>query len=122
GVLVVAGNATLGRTVSELAAGWAMRPTIVDSQAAAEQALREAGASGDRFRIVLLDGSMPGALEVARCMRDDSSSGTAGVAMLTLAAGPDAVLDYQKAGISAHVMKPMHPADLLRAVRTAVRA
>ena len=120
-VLIVAGNAALGRTVSELVAGWSMRPTMVDGEGAAERALHEACTGGDPFQIVLLDGSMPGAIEVARRVRDDSSSGTAVIALLTLDAGNDGVLAYEAAGIAAHVTKPVHPAELLSAINMAAR-
>ena len=58
-VLVVDDNATSRRILEEIATGWGMRPAAADGGRAALDALRDAAAAGDPFRLALLDARMP---------------------------------------------------------------
>src|SRR5471032_2354853 len=58
-VLVVDDNEVNRRVLQDLLIRWRMRPTVVDSGAAALRLLAEAEQNGERFGLVLLDANMP---------------------------------------------------------------
>src|SRR5262249_34598440 len=58
-VLVVDDNATNRRILQEMLTNWGMKPTVVESGAAALQAMQRASEFGEAFSLILLDAMMP---------------------------------------------------------------
>ena len=121
-VLVVDDNATNRRILEEVLAHWSLVPT---SAASAEEGLRllaEAARAKRPFRLVLLDGSMPGTdgFTMARAIREDPSIESSIVLMLSSEGHLDGAARCRALGIDQYLTKPMRQSDLLDALLQAV--
>ena len=120
-VLVVDDNETNRRILTQMLAGWRMRPTSVDGGKAAIGALERAAATGNGFRLVILDAHMPDmdGFAVAKRIKQDKRHAGATILMLTsadqLTASNTAAL-----GIAALLVKPIRQSQLLDAIMTAL--
>ena len=124
-VLVVDDNETNRRILCEMTRGWGMKPCAAEGGAIALAALETAQEKGDPFRLVLIDGHMPGmdGFELAekiqrRTLRDGDAEAT--VLMLTSGGQPGEADRCKQLGISAYLLKPVLKADLLAAILTAL--
>ena len=117
-VLVVDDNGVNRRMLQDLLVRWRMRPTVVDSGAAALRALAEATERQQPFALVLLDANMPGmdGFEVARRVRDTENLGGATIMMLSSSGQYDESNRCRDAGISTHLTKPVDQRELLSAI------
>lgn len=120
-VLLVDDNATSRGVLAELLASWQLQPTAVGTASEALAALEQAAAAGSPWQLAVIDSHMPETdgftlVEQLRCR-----PAGAGLPMLILVAGhhEDAVRCRQLR-IPAHVMKPLHPAELLPALSKAL--
>jgi CheY-like chemotaxis protein/HPt (histidine-containing phosphotransfer) domain-containing protein len=118
-VLLADDNSTSRAVLTEMLAGWHLRPTSVDSGAAALAELERAAARGQAFPIVLLDAVMPApdGFEVARQLR--TRPALAGTIVMLLSS-PDRQADVARCrelGISCHLAKPVKPSDLLESMQ-----
>jgi signal transduction histidine kinase/DNA-binding response OmpR family regulator len=123
-VLVVDDNPVNRRVLHDLLRRWRMRPTVVDSGAAALRALAGATASGQPFALVLLDAHMPGmdGFDVARRIHDDPSVAGATIMMLSSSGQYGESARCKEVGIANHLTKPVDQRDLLTAIgRTLAR-
>ena len=118
-VLVVDDNATNRRILGEMLSRWGMRPTLVESGAAALAALGEARASARPFALVLLDAMMPEMDGFA--LVDRIQIGDAAVLMM-LSSGDrrEDTARCRERGISAFLTKPIRQSMLLDAIVTAL--
>jgi signal transduction histidine kinase/CheY-like chemotaxis protein/HPt (histidine-containing phosphotransfer) domain-containing protein len=116
-VLVVDDNSVNRRVLHDLLRRWRMRPTVVDSGAAAMDALVEASEQGRPFALVLLDANMPGmdGFEVARRIRDEAKLG-ATIMMLSSSGQFDESRKCREVGIATHLTKPVEQRELLAAI------
>ena len=119
-VLIIDDNESNRQIVAEIVRGWSMRPTVCANGETALAILRDAGA--DRFRLTIVDASMPGMdgydfLETAR--RENLLHGAA---IVMQSSGGRQVFDERQGplGISALVEKPIGQLDLLNACVTAL--
>src|SRR6185295_904387 len=96
---------------------WKMRPTVVESGAAALHALLEANEHGHPFALVLLDANMPemDGFEVARRIRDEAKLG-ATIMMLSSSGQDDESKKCRDVGIATHLTKPVDQRELLAAI------
>src|SRR6185295_15325873 len=96
---------------------WKMRPTVVESGAAALHALLEANEHGHPFALVLLDANMPemDGFEVARRIRDEGKL-SATIMMLSSSGQHDESKKCLDVGIATHLTKPVDQRDLLGAI------
>jgi signal transduction histidine kinase/DNA-binding response OmpR family regulator len=120
-VLVVDDNATNRRILEEVLTRWHMKPALVESGAAALQALREASARKRPFALALLDGHMPemdGFMLVERIRKDRGLKQTK-LILLTSAGQPEDAARSRKLGVSAFLTKPVKQSDLMDAILTA---
>jgi two-component system sensor histidine kinase/response regulator len=123
-VLVVDDNKTNRQILSEMLTAWGSRPTAVESGAAAMQALGQAAAAGEPFRLALLDGNMP---EMDGFMLADAITRQPAAtlpAIMMLSSG-DPVADAARCrelGLAAYLVKPVKPSELLRAMLAALPA
>jgi two-component system sensor histidine kinase/response regulator len=124
-VLVVDDNETNRRILYEMTRGWGMRPSAVESGAAALSAIETGQQEDDPFRIVLIDGNMPvmNGFELAEEMRKrkgNSSEAETTVLMLTSGGHPGEAKRCRQLGISAYLLKPVLKADLMAAILTSL--
>ncbi|HMF18109.1 MAG TPA: response regulator [Gemmataceae bacterium] len=114
-VLIVDDNATNRRILTEMLRNWHMQPTAVDNGAAALEALERAHHEGRPFRLVLLDGHMPGmdGFALAERIRLNPDLGSAPIMMLTSGGHADDIARCRTLGISDYLLKPVSQSDLL---------
>ncbi len=117
--LVVDDNAVNRRVLKDLLIRWKMRPTVVESGAAALRALEDARASGDPFTLVLLDVHMPemDGFEVARRIRDELKTVGSTIMMLSSSGQYGESARCRELGIAQHLTKPIEQRELLTAIR-----
>jgi len=117
-VLIVDDNATNCRILMEVLASWQMRPTAVESGAAALTALRQARQLGDRFRLILLDFQMPemdGFMFAEQVRRDPAISETA-IIMLSSATQVGMAARCRELSFAGSLSKPVSQSELLDAI------
>ena len=117
-VLVVDDNATNRRIFEKMLEKWKMRPTLVDSGAAALAVVREAGMRGEPFELVLLDANMPDmdGFTVAKHLTEDANTPAPTIMMLTSSGEPhDSVLCHEL-GIASYLIKPVRQMALCQAI------
>jgi PAS domain S-box-containing protein len=122
-VLVVDDCAASRRGLGDVLAEWGWRPVLHESAGPALAELRQAAAAGEPFPLLLLDAHMPGMDGFAlaeEVRRDPVLAGTA-LVMLTAAGQPGDVVRCRELGLGSYLMKPVTPAELLDALRAALR-
>jgi PAS domain S-box-containing protein len=121
-VLVVDDNSTNRKILEEMIANWRMKPVAAPSGAAAMEALQRAHKSGTPFRLVLLDGHMPGmdGFEVAARVKQDPQLHGAEVILLTSAGRNEDVARAKTVGVAAALSKPVKQSELWDAIVTAL--
>jgi CheY-like chemotaxis protein len=99
-----------------------MRPTLVESGAAALEALRSASRSGRPFALVLLDAHMPivDGFGVAQAMTQHPELAGATIMMLTSGGQYGDATRCRELGISAYLTKPVKQSDLFDAITKAL--
>ena len=118
-VLVVDDNYTNRRVLHGLLTRWGMKPTAVEGGKAALQALEMAKSIGHSFRLVLLDGQMPemdGFTVAEQIHRNVDLAGATIIMMLTSAGHLGDAARCRELGISAYLVKPIRPGELLNAI------
>jgi two-component system sensor histidine kinase/response regulator len=113
-VLIVDGNATSARVMSDHLRAWRMRCEIVASAAQALDALKRTSAAGDPFEIAIIDLQLPeqDGLDLARAIK--GTPDLAGVRMLgiyALGCRPDQALT-KAAGMHSLLGKPVRQSQL----------
>jgi CheY-like chemotaxis protein len=119
-VLVVDDNETNRRILLSMLAGWGMRAVAADGAEEAMARLVEAEELGIPFRVVVLDGRMPGVdgFQLAeRILGDDRFRG-AHLMILTSAGAPGDAARCRALGISSYLTKPVPQTDLWEALCT----
>ncbi len=124
-VLVVDDNKTNRRILYLMTRGWGMRPSAVESGAAALAVLDTARQKKDPFRLVLIDSNMPvmDGFALAEKIQERSArngGAEATVLMLTSGGHPGEATRCKQLGISAYLLKPVAKADLMAAILTAL--
>jgi signal transduction histidine kinase/DNA-binding response OmpR family regulator/HPt (histidine-containing phosphotransfer) domain-containing protein len=121
-VLVVDDNETNRRILEGIVRRWGMLPHSVDGGAAALQML---GSDGPvpKFDLILLDGHMPemDGFAVAERIREQPYLAGATIMMITSSTRKGDVERRRALGIAAHLIKPITPAALLRAIHALKR-
>ena len=120
-VLVVDDNDTNRRILVEMLSTWGMKPESVDGGEAAIAALQRASDENRPFRLVIADMQMPqmDGCTLTKKIRKSLSFGTVPVLMLSSGGQSDEAPRCRKLAISAYLMKPAQPSDLLDAILTA---
>jgi signal transduction histidine kinase/CheY-like chemotaxis protein len=123
-VLIVDDNTTNRRHLHELLTYWGMRPTSVEHGQAAMARLTQARDLGTPFPLVLLDALMPeiDGFTLAKQMKQDPTLTGSIIMMLTSGGQRRDVNRCCQHGIAACLTKPIIPAELLDAMRTALGA
>lgn len=117
-VLIVDDNYTNRRVLSGMLDRWGMKPTTAEGGKAALQALEIAKNVGRPFPLVLLDGQMPemDGFTVAEHIRKNPQLAGATIMMLTSAGHLGDAARCRELGISAYLLKPIRPGELLEAI------
>jgi len=123
-VLVVDDNSTNRRILSDLLTHWQMKPAVAEGGRAAIHSLLRASASGQPFRLMLLDAEMPDmdGFEVARQTRSNPELVGAALMMLSSADQQRGRARCREIGINTYLIKPINPSALLNAIRSALGA
>src|SRR5262249_3162043 len=122
-VLIVDDNATDRRLLHDLLSQWQMKPTSVDSGAAALVALKQAEQNGQPFAMVLLDGMMPDmdGFTVASHIKQCPELAKVTLIMLSSAALGDNAERCRALGLDGYLTKPIVQADLWDEILKALR-
>ncbi|NNM26689.1 MAG: response regulator, partial [Phycisphaerales bacterium] len=117
-VLVVDDNQTNRDIMEAILDHWSLRPTVVSGADSAETALQHAAAEGEPFRLVLLDGMMPGrdGFDLAQAILDDPSVPRPRMIMVSSAAQASDAQRCREVGIDRYLTKPVVHSDLSEAI------
>jgi len=121
-VLVVDDNATNRRVLTDTVRQWGAAPVWAESGREALAELRRAAAAAEPYRLVLLDGMMPGmdGFEVAAQIGREPALAGAAVLLLTSADRPGDAARCRDLGVSSYLVKPVKPAELNRSISAAL--
>jgi two-component system, sensor histidine kinase and response regulator len=117
-VLVVDDNATNRRILAEMLSQWGLQATVVESGAAALNALEEALAAGQPFPLLLTDGMMPemDGFMLAEAIRQRPDRPEITIVMLSSAGRRGHTPRCEELGIAAYLSKPVKQSDLLETI------
>jgi two-component system, sensor histidine kinase and response regulator len=120
--LVVDDNVTNGRILGEMLAHWGMKPTLVESGAAALGELVRAAGTGTPFPLVLIDGMMPemDGFTVAKKIQNDPRLSCAQVMMLPSTMSSGAAKRCEELGVAGYFMKPASQPEILETILLAI--
>src|SRR5690348_2353347 len=121
-VLVVDDNHTNRQILLQLLAHWRMVPQEAESGKQALELLERAQREGKPFRIAILDFQMPvmDGLSLAHRIQNDARFSATSTIMLSSSAQPGEKSQGRDFGISAYLIKPVEPSELLDAILNAV--
>jgi PAS domain S-box-containing protein len=121
-VLIVDDNATNRRILEELLRNWGLRPHAVSGGPEALAAMAAADDAGLPYRLLLLDGRMPGmdGWQLAEHIRNRPQGTLAGIMMLTSDDAGGDETRRQALGIAATLHKPIRQSQLLNAILDAL--
>ncbi len=116
--LIVDDNFTNRRVLHGMLTRWGMDPLAVDAASPALQAIEAAATASHPFRLILLDGRMPGTdgFSLAQQLRHDPRLLHATIMMLTSAGHLGDAARCRELGISAYLLKPITQTELLAAI------
>ncbi len=117
-VLVVDDNATNRKILSGHLRGWHMNPTLCEGGFEAISCLQAAWSETLPFKLVLIDGNMPGmsGFELAERIRLDSRLAGAIIMMLTSGSQRVDLARCKELGIASYLIKPIRRGELLQAI------
>jgi len=123
-VLVVDDNETNRHILEEMISNWRMKPVAAKNGAAALETLERASASGNPFRMVLLDGHMPemDGFEVTARIKQNPRLRSAAVILLTSVGSREDLRRVKNLGAAAALTKPIKQSELWDAMVTALLA
>ncbi|HKW88515.1 MAG TPA: response regulator, partial [Candidatus Acidoferrales bacterium] len=121
-VLVVDDNQTNRQILVQLVKNWRMVPQEAEGGKQALQLLERAQSEGNPFHIAILDAQMPemDGFSLARRIHEDSRFSATSAIMLSSSARPEETSQLHDFGISAYLIKPAEPSELLDAISNTV--
>ncbi len=122
--LIVDDSATNRRILRGILANWGMLPTTVEDGRTALLQLRRSAASGEPFRLVLLDAMMPemDGFTLARRIGDDPVLAGVPMIMLSSAGQQRDAARCRELGVAHYLTKPVKQSDLLRSITSVLAA
>jgi len=121
-ILAVDDNATNRRVLAGMLSSWKCRHEEVENSATALDRLRAAAASGDPFRIAILDMLMPemDGETLGRIIKDDPALRDTVLVMMTSIGARGDAGRFEKAGFSVYLIKPVKRSRLFNCLMTAI--
>lgn len=121
-VLVVDDNGTNRRILEKILLAWSMRPVLAEDARTALRELEREPATGQTFRLVLVDASMPemDGFALIEGIRQDPRLAELTIIVLTSAGHPGEIARGRELGIAAYLIKPIGPAELREAMLRAL--
>jgi CheY-like chemotaxis protein len=120
--LVVDDNATNLKILDRMVRSWLMLPVLVDGGSKALEQLEIACDEGNPFKVVLIDGHMPGmdGFELAQHIKANPRLADATVMMLTSGGQRGDLVKCRELGIVAYLVKPIRKSELLETILQAL--
>jgi CheY-like chemotaxis protein len=123
-VLVIDDSPTSRAILVDLLSRWGM---MADSAASGQQGIAELALATERnqpYQLILLDENMPHdhGFDVLELMQHDSRFSCAAVMMLRVGNQVASIAHCRKLGLSAYVIKPFRPSELVAAIRVCLGA
>lgn len=121
-LLVVDDHPVSCQALVELAESWGLQATAIENGSAAVQEVVRARASGDPYRVLLLDSQMPrmDGMDVIAALREADALDGLEVVVMTTDLRSDSMLKYKQVGVRHRVAKPVKASDLFNSVMEAV--
>jgi two-component system sensor histidine kinase/response regulator len=117
--LVVDDNLTNRRVVAAMLNSFGMKADSVESALRGRSALEAAAAGGDAYKLVVIDGEMPGmdGFQLAEIIHGNPKLAGATVVMLTCGyRQPQQIVRCRELGVHAYMLKPIRRSELLKVV------
>jgi CheY-like chemotaxis protein len=117
--LVVDDNLTNRRVVAGMLSSFGMKADTVESELRGRSALEAAAASGEAYKLVLIDGEMPGtdSFQLAETITRNPALAGAVVVMLTCGYHQvEQIARCRELGVHAYLIKPIRRSELLKVV------
>ncbi|MBC2695895.1 MAG: response regulator [Desulfobacteraceae bacterium] len=121
-ILAVDDNGTNRRVVAGMLSSWKCRHEEVEDSVTVLDRLREAAASGDPFRIAILDMLMPkmDGETLGRMIKDDPGLRDTVLVMMTSVGAQGDAGRFEKAGFAVYLTKPVKQSRLFSCLMTAI--
>jgi len=117
--LVVDDNLTNRKVVAGMLNSFGMKADNVESALRARSALEAAAASGDAYKLVVIDGEMPemDGFQLAEVIHKNPALAGATIVMLTCGVRqPQQIARCRELGVQAYLLKPIRRTELLKVV------
>jgi signal transduction histidine kinase/DNA-binding response OmpR family regulator len=116
--LVVDDNATNRRILEGVLLGWHMKPSLVEDGASAYAEIQRASATGQPYRLVLIDGQMPGmdGFTLVELIKHTPTLAHLVIMMLTSSEQSGDSSRCRGLGVGACLTKPIRQSELLTAI------
>lgn len=116
--LIVDDNLTQRKILSGMLSQWGMKPDAAESALRGLSAMEAAAGANATYRLVLIDGNMPGmdGFELAECIQRNPQLTGATVLMLSTGLRPGDINRCRELGVSAYVIKPIRKGELLNVI------
>ena len=116
--LIVDDNLTQRKILSGMLGQWGMKPDAAESALRGLSAMEAAAGANAAYRLVLIDGNMPGmdGFELAECIQRNPKLAGATVLMLSTGLRPGDITRCRELGVSAYVIKPIRKGELLKVI------
>ncbi len=117
-VLIVEDNQSNGEILLQHASTWKMRATLAPDAEKALAAVAEAGRTGQRFDLALIDWKLPGmnGIDLAGALRQAGPGAPQRMVLLTSMTASNVAQIAKTAGFAAYLSKPLRRVELYRTI------
>jgi two-component system sensor histidine kinase/response regulator len=116
--LIVDDNLTQRKILTGMLTQWGMKPDAAESALLGLSAMEAAAGANAAYRLVLIDGNMPGmdGFELAERIQHNPKLAGATILMLSTGLRPGEINRCRELGVSAYVIKPIRKGELLNVI------
>jgi signal transduction histidine kinase/CheY-like chemotaxis protein len=121
--LIVDDNLTQRKILTGMLTQWGMKPDAAESALLGLSAMEAAAGANAAYRLVLIDGNMPGmdGFELAERIQHNPKLAGATILMLSTGLRPGEINRCRELGVSAYVIKPIRKGELLNVIVRVLR-